>query len=394
VGIVTEHENADFRDDLRSQLVATGTVAAEQWLATRANRRMSDVNRRRLAGYIVNALWADIENAAIGIAEFIADTRPDEHPLVRAAREQGIKPVTDVEQLAAAAEHRLSDEEFKTWSAAMTECRADPTEQLRTELDAANAECARATKRADLIDATLDAMRQQAIDAVKERNAANERAEKAEAELCENAEHIVLVQQYGAELMNQRDEAKNDYANLSAEADRIADRAGRYRTERDEARARLAEIGKATVWGQPRTEWTWSARKPDGTAIPPMFPDPPPRTEDEVRREFDGVVDNMGYRKVLLCREVTAWRDAGTADATGTALSATETGDDGSPVSMDAANSSTTAAGLTEAEDDRDTSAWCWTPNPHGPLRCGRLKNHPMPHRRGERTWTDETGTE
>lgn len=70
---MAEHESADFRNDLRSQLVATGTAAAGQWLATRANRKMSDVNRRRLAGHIVNALWTDIENAAIGIAEFIAD---------------------------------------------------------------------------------------------------------------------------------------------------------------------------------------------------------------------------------------------------------------------------------------------------------------------------------
>jgi len=84
-----------------------------------------------------------------------------------------------------------------------------------------------------------------------------------------------------------------------------------------EAEVRLTELGKPTEWGQPRTEWTWSARKPDGAAVPPMFPDPhPPRTEESVRREFNGVVDNMGYQKVLLCRDVTAWRDANAMHST------------------------------------------------------------------------------
>jgi hypothetical protein len=65
-------EDGPFRNDLRSQLVTAGTGAAEQWLSTRANRRMSDVNRRRLAGHVVGALWEQIEQAAIGMAEHIA----------------------------------------------------------------------------------------------------------------------------------------------------------------------------------------------------------------------------------------------------------------------------------------------------------------------------------
>ncbi len=132
--------------------------------------------------------------------------------------------------------------------------------------------------------------------------AANERAEKAEAE---------------------RDDARAQLRTemaitkaLLADKEELAMRAHHAEVGRDEARARLAELGEATEWGQPRTEWHWSVRKPDGAAIPPMYPDPhPPRTEESVRREFDGVVENMGYRKVLLRREVTAWRDAKTADA-------------------------------------------------------------------------------
>lgn len=35
----------------------------------------------------------------------------------------------------------------------------------------------------------------------------------------------------------------------------------------------------------------------------------------------------------------------------------------------------------------RDPSAWCWKPNPNGPLPCGRLANHDGKHKRGEREW-------
>lgn len=63
--------DGDFRNDLRSQLVATGTAAAEQWLSTRANRRMSDVNKRRLAGAVINAIWDDIVDSTLGLAEYL-----------------------------------------------------------------------------------------------------------------------------------------------------------------------------------------------------------------------------------------------------------------------------------------------------------------------------------
>jgi len=68
----THDERGPFRGGLRSQLVAAGTEAAEQWLAVRANRKMSDVNRRRLAGHVVNALWTEIETAVLEMAEYVA----------------------------------------------------------------------------------------------------------------------------------------------------------------------------------------------------------------------------------------------------------------------------------------------------------------------------------
>jgi hypothetical protein len=69
----THDERGPFRNDLRSQLVAAGTEAAEQWLAIRANRKMSDVNRKRLAGHVVNALWAEIERAVLEMASYFGD---------------------------------------------------------------------------------------------------------------------------------------------------------------------------------------------------------------------------------------------------------------------------------------------------------------------------------
>lgn len=60
------------RTALRDELVAAGTAAAEQWLTTRTNRHMSEVNRRRLAGHVVGVLWERIEQAAIDMAHWVA----------------------------------------------------------------------------------------------------------------------------------------------------------------------------------------------------------------------------------------------------------------------------------------------------------------------------------
>jgi hypothetical protein len=74
------------------------------------------------------------------------------------------------------------------------------------------------------------------------------------------------------------------------------------------------------------------------------------------------------------------------ANGTARALSATETGGEGVRESVGGNTSSILPQGLSEPEPPRDTAAWCWAPNPNGPLRCGRLRDHEPPHRRGERT--------
>lgn len=74
-----------------------------------------------------------------------------------------------------------------------------------------------------------------------------------------------------------------------------------------EASEQAAEVGDAaTEWGQPRVEWTWGVRSPDGEAHLAPWSEKG-RSEDVVRREFAPVVENMGYRKVLLRRTVGAW---------------------------------------------------------------------------------------
>jgi hypothetical protein len=88
----------------------------------------------------------------------------------------------------------------------------------------------------------------------------------------------------------------------------------------------------------------------------------------------------------------TRWRVV--ADAAQDGLSATETDDGASQAPGVELEFGKGTAGLSEPEPSRDTSAWCWAPNPNGPLHCGRLRNHEPPHRRGERTWTDNDTTE
>lgn len=58
---------------LRDELMAAGIAAADDWLATRAHRRMSEVNQRRLVGHVVNALWEPIVDAALGIAHMASE---------------------------------------------------------------------------------------------------------------------------------------------------------------------------------------------------------------------------------------------------------------------------------------------------------------------------------
>lgn len=206
--------------------------------------------------------------------------------------------------------------------------------------------------------------------------AANERAEKAEAEaerLSDANYHVnqgaVFYQQKYDEVVRERDQGRAAAAVYAAN--------DKLRAERDEARARLAEIGEV------RVEWSIRWRE-DGDVSGK------PHTEAEARERAGANPRTLA----LVRRLVTQWRDAEPADAAQDGRSATETDAKPSEATGVELEFGKGTAGLSEAEDDRDTSAWCWTPNPHTLLHCGLLKNHPMPHRRGERTWTDETGTE
>jgi hypothetical protein len=86
-------------------------------------------------------------------------------------------------------------------------------------------------------------------------------------------------------------------------------------------------------------------------------------------------------------RGVACWPPIAAPDGLSEPVERSET----SGGSFQANTSASPAAGLSEPEDGRDTSAWCWAPNPHTLLHCGLLRDHEPPHRRGERTWTDDT---
>lgn len=69
---------------LRDELMSAGLAAADEWLATRAHRRMSEVNRRRLVGHVVNALWDPIVDAALGMAHMVSGDVEAERDRLRA----------------------------------------------------------------------------------------------------------------------------------------------------------------------------------------------------------------------------------------------------------------------------------------------------------------------
>lgn len=62
----------------------------------------------------------------------------------------------------------------------------------------------------------------------------------------------------------------------------------------------------ASEWGDAKTEWTWGVRRPDGT------PDRkgPIVGETTARKAVAEPFEVPGYVKVLLAREVGAWREA------------------------------------------------------------------------------------
>lgn len=185
----------------------------------------------------------------------------------------------------------------------------------------------------------------------------------------------------------------------------------RLRAERDQLRARLAaadteQAEYAARIGELRTEWGCAVEDSDGAVVCDDERDARRAAARYSRLRTPGG-KTFAYRAVR--REVTEWRDAGAADADGDSPSATETRQEGAPVSVDANTSSITPARQTEGEPyvrpsycrcaplpegpgDRDAKVWCWEPNPNGPLRCGLLANHDGPHRRGEREWRADAG--
>lgn len=98
-------------------------------------------------------------------------------------------------------------------------------------------------------------------------------------------------------------------------------------------------------------------------------------------------LDELGYDTLAVNKRLAS--DALAPDAAGPGPSATETAVRDVPVSADARTGVRVAAEPTEV---RDQSAWCWAPNPYGPLHCGRLARHDGPHKRGEREWWDDAG--
>jgi len=103
-------------------------------------------------------------------------------------------------------------------------------------------------------------------------------------------------------------------------------------------------------------------------------------------------LDELGYDALSVDRRLRG--DAEAADAAPDGRSATETAGEGVRESVDEDTSSILPRGLSEPEGGHATATWCWAPNPNGPLRCGRLRNHDGPHQRGERTWTNDDITE
>lgn len=103
---------------------------------------------------------------------------------------------------------------------------AGEVKQLRAQLAAATAELGRVNRRTDFLDDALKGLRQQAIEAVKERNEAIARAEKAEAE-----------RRIATALSNRRKVERNQ-ARALAETRR--EDVAAARRERDEAKAATA----------------------------------------------------------------------------------------------------------------------------------------------------------
>jgi hypothetical protein len=137
------------------------------------------------------------------------------------------------------------------------------------------------------------------------------------------AEHLAAANER-AETAERECEATQTALNAEFE------RACQWRTERDEARARLAELG---------TEW--------GVCFPSNQIEPCDSETDA--REWAAPDGPSGFGLTVVCRHASKWRDAKTADATGAGLSGTETGAGRVEAREDANSSSILPQGLSEA---------------------------------------------
>lgn len=104
---------------LRDELMAAGLAAADEWLATRAHRRMSEVNRRRLVGHIVDTLWKPTVDAALEIAHMVSEDVEAERDRLLGEVEQLRRPLMVVQ-----VDADLSEEDVERFRAKWQEAHA------------------------------------------------------------------------------------------------------------------------------------------------------------------------------------------------------------------------------------------------------------------------------
>jgi chromosome segregation ATPase len=185
----------------------------------------------------------------------------------------------------------------------------DEIRDLRKQLAAAIAECDRVTTRADLLDGTLDTMRQQAVEAVKARNAANARAETAKGEAARLTYEL------------ERSEAirKEWHKHDLLRRDRIED----TKAERDRPRARLDGLGDVT---DDMVTAAWEAmgweRAPYMARVANFTREQIDNGEfREANDQAEAANDDLMRRTLTAAIEAAPWRPS--ADGAGTGLSKT-----------------------------------------------------------------------
>lgn len=235
----------------------------------------------------------------------------------------------------------------------------DERDRLRAELEqlrAVDAAFGPARKLAAEMDARLEQQRHAHVEALGiEACEQRTRAEKAEAEVAQMRKTLDRERQWRDEARAQRDAA-------NAELTQLRDGLDGYRIGSD------AIPGEEL--GDDATNYVHVTHEPCRTLI---FGD-----------ENDPANLDAAHLLSLIAAHHCDASDTTPAMA-GTGATHTASGTEGgASVELEFAKP---AAGQTEADGDRDQSAWCWAPNPDGPLHCGRLARHPGKHKRGEREW-------